>query len=99
MLVVFDCVYLITGTMNRMNIAFVFAFAALATRRAPAAVAMAVGSTVFAFVGYGFGAAVLHRHINPEFSLALVIGYFAALVLPPARSDQPRTAAQAGRTT
>ena len=99
LLVVFDCVYLITGTMNRMNIAFVFAFAALATRRAPAALAIAAGSTVLAFVGYGFGAAVLQRHINPEFSLALVVAYFAALILPPAATTRPRAAAKAGVTS
>ena len=99
MLVVFDCVYLITGTMNRMNIAFVFAFAALATRRAPAALAIAAGSTVVAFVGYGLGAVVLHRHINPEFSLAMVVAYFTALALPPARKLQPRAAAKAGATS
>jgi hypothetical protein len=92
-MVVFDCVFLVTGTMNRMNIAFVFAFAALAARRATAALAIAAGSTGLAFVGYGFAFTVLHRHINPEFSLALLVAYFTALVLPAARTnhwaDQP----------
>jgi hypothetical protein len=95
LIVVFDCVFLTTGTMNRMNIAFVFAFAALATQRATAALAISAGSTVLAFIGYGFSAVVLHSTPNPAFSLGLVVVYFTALVLPPARTHRPRAEAEA----
>lgn len=82
LLVVFDCVYLMTGTMNRMNIAFIVAFAVLAGHRARAVAAVAAVSSAVALVAYGVALAVFPANINPWANLALVAAYFAVLLGP-----------------
>lgn len=84
--VAFVCIWLDKGSMDRMNIAIVFAIASLASLSATAFLAFSIAATVLATTAYGIGLGILHAHfeqVDAVLVFAFVVGYFTLLATRP----------------
>jgi hypothetical protein len=84
LLVAFACLWLDKGAMNRMNIAILFAVAALASLSRQLFVYFAVATVVVATLGYAVSVGVLKHHpesFDAVFTLLFVCAYLTALTL------------------
>lgn len=94
--VVFACLWLDKGSLNRMNIAMVFAVAALASLSIQTFMRFAAGMVLMGTLGYGIGVPVLRLHLGTLdgiFTLLFLAAYLTAVLT----FAQPRVAAQPNR--
>jgi hypothetical protein len=98
--VVFACLWLDKGALNRMNIAMVFAVAALASLSMQTFTSFAVGMVLMGTVGYAVGIPILRLHLTTLdgiFTVVFLAAYLTALLTfdhsraSPARAAVQRT--------
>jgi hypothetical protein len=96
--VVFACLWLDKGALNRMNIAMVFAVAALASLSIQTFMRFAAGMVLMGTLGYAVGIPILRLHLTTLdgiFTLLFLAAYLTALLtFDRSRASPPRAAVQ-----